>query len=228
MITYSKWITTNIVGAAVNVIALWVFLVHFYVRKLWQEAMTIACYGITLLGMYFRAPPFMQGWPEYVGVKEWIGEPTPLLFAIFFVVTFLSGAPLSHVEAAALWNQAEAAIPWSTLLVMGAGFALNSAIKKTELVALLMSGTTARLGLSAISLQITLSAAVSLLAELRGGVALCALVLPVVVKLSDYSHAILGLFTHIVYVTTAVSVTNTVAVPVFNMTQIPRRKYDFI
>ncbi|CAN7986955.1 unnamed protein product [Ixodes pacificus] len=51
-----------------------------------------------------------------------------------------------------------------------------------------MPGTTARLGLSAISLQITLSAAVSLLAELRGGVALCALVLPVVVKLSDYSH----------------------------------------
>ncbi|KAM7311538.1 hypothetical protein ISCGN_008445 [Ixodes scapularis] len=50
-------------GAPANV-----FLQGFL--EMWQEAMTVACYGITLLGMYFRAPPFMQGWPEYVGVKK--------------------------------------------------------------------------------------------------------------------------------------------------------------
>ncbi|CAN7985806.1 unnamed protein product, partial [Ixodes hexagonus] len=47
-----------------------------------------------------------------------------------------------------------------------------------------LSGATAR-PQSATPLQVTLSAVVSLLAELRGGVALCALVVPLAAKLSE-------------------------------------------
>ncbi|XP_075543825.1 solute carrier family 13 member 2-like [Dermacentor variabilis] len=79
-------------------------------------------------------------------------------------------------------------IPWSTLLVMGSGFALTKAMQKTSLVSFLSSSVPTRPQLSLTFLQVVLCIVVSLGAELRGGVALCCIISPFVLKLCESFH----------------------------------------
>ncbi|KAK8763802.1 hypothetical protein V5799_033587 [Amblyomma americanum] len=96
--------------------------------------------------------------------RIWIDETTPFICALILLFIVMPSVTSTSYERIAFWSQVEMAIPWSTLLVMGAGFALATAMQ-----------------------------------------------------------AVSGLFAHLTFVTTAITMTNSIAPTVFNMTTLPWR-----
>ncbi|XP_037567964.2 solute carrier family 13 member 3-like [Dermacentor silvarum] len=291
MITFSSWITANAICVTTNIMGLWLFFVFLYVRKIervepgFQDAMrtavravvaagtehvkpregvVIVIYGVVLLMVYFEWSDYGLGLAKLLGLTKWIDETTPFVVALILVLIILPSVTSSGYERIAFWAEVEMAIPWSTLLVMGSGFALTKAMQKTSLVSFLSSSVPTRPQLSLTFLQVVLCIVVSLGAELRGGVALCCVVSPFVLKLCESFHwhplrllipvtlccsmglffsvsspannllmakerinlsnlAVSGLFAHLTFVTTAITMTNTIAPTVFNITTQPMR-----
>ncbi|XP_064479457.1 solute carrier family 13 member 2-like [Ornithodoros turicata] len=212
LVTYSKWITVNICTLLVNTTAIWTLLVYTYLRKseismvnaevmsaalqafsssavgrLRQEELLV---GLTFFALvpvcFFRAPYFMSGWPHFLSIDQWVGEESPHLFAAIFLFVVAASPAFSRLQRFGSWTVVEKAVPWSTLLVMGAGFAVNEAVRNTVVLSFLSASRKPRLSMSLV--QVCLSASVSIIAELRGGVALVSIMLPFALKTTEAYH----------------------------------------
>ncbi|XP_065291991.1 Na(+)/dicarboxylate cotransporter 3-like [Dermacentor albipictus] len=293
MVTFSNWITANTLCVTANITGLWLFFVFLYIRKIervepgFQESMrtavqavvstgtervkpregvVIVIYAVVLLMVYFEWSDFGLGLTKFLGLTKWIDETTPFVVALILVLIILPSVASSGYERIAFWSDVEMSIPWSTLLVMGSGFALTKAMQKTSLVSFLSSSVPTRPQLSLTFLQVVLCIVVSLGAELRGGVALCCIISPFVLKLCESFHwhplrllipvtlccsmglffsvsspannllmakerinlsnlAVSGLFAHLIFVSTAVTMTNTIVPTAFNITTQPLRRH---
>ncbi|XP_037507673.1 solute carrier family 13 member 3-like [Rhipicephalus sanguineus] len=291
MVTFSNWVTANAICAAANIMGLWLFFVFLYVRKIERqepgfqetvsnavravistgtehvkprEGVVIVIYAAVVLIVYFEWSDYGLGLAKFLGLTKWIDETTPFVTSLILVLIILPSVTSSGYDRIAFWSEIEMAIPWSTLLVMGSGFALTKAMQKTSLVSFLSSSVPTRPQLSLNFLQVVLCIVVSIAAELRGGVALCCVVSPFVLKLCKSFHwhplsllipvtlccsmglffsvsspannllmakerinlsnlAVSGLFAHLIFVTTAITMTNSVAPTVFNITAQPMR-----
>ncbi|KAL1473593.1 hypothetical protein MTO96_021889 [Rhipicephalus appendiculatus] len=267
MITFSNWVTANAVCVAANIIGLWLFFVFLYVRKIerqepgFQETARNAVRAAISAETEHVKP--REG--VFLGLSKWIDETTPFVTSLILVLIILPSVTSNGYERIAFWSEVEMAIPWSTLLVMGSGFALtkgNAEDVPGVLPVFERPGEAPQLSLT--FLQVVLCIVVSIAAELRGGVALCCIISPFVLKLCESFHwhplrllipvtlccsmglffsvsspsntllmakerinlsnlAVSGLFAHLIFVTTAITMTNSVAPAVFNITTQPIR-----
>ncbi|KAL3229862.1 hypothetical protein MRX96_023494 [Rhipicephalus microplus] len=188
VVTFSNWVTANAVCVTANIIGLWLFFVFMYVRKMPREGVVILIYATVLLIVYFEWSDYGLGLAKFVGLTKWIDETTPFVTSVILVLIMLPSVTSSGYDKIAYWSEMEMAIPWSTLLVMGSGFALTKAMQKTSLVSFLSSSVPATPQLSLNFLQVVLCIVVSIGAELRGGVALCCVISPFVLKLCESFH----------------------------------------
>ncbi|XP_075743177.1 Na(+)/dicarboxylate cotransporter 3-like isoform X2 [Rhipicephalus microplus] len=232
VVTFSNWVTANAVCVTANIIGLWLFFVFMYVRKIEneqpgfqetvrnairaviltdtenvqpREGVVILIYATVLLIVYFEWSDYGLGLAKFVGLTKWIDETTPFVTSVILVLIMLPSVTSSGYDKIAYWSEMEMAIPWSTLLVMGSGFALTKAMQWHPLRLLIPVTLCCSMGLF---FSVSSPANTLLMAKER-------------INLSNL--AVSGLFAHLIFVTTAITMTNSVAPAVFNITTQPMR-----
>jgi len=151
--------------------------------------------AITLF--FFRAPGFMSGWPELLGVSVKIRDATP---AVFIVISFFlfpttwkcfrfcrkSSKPLPNSSTGSLltWKQIHAKTPWSLIFLLGSGFALAEGGKQSGMSRMLGSSLTVFQDLHPLVILLMVLIVSKVFSELASNVAIINVILPVVAEMA--------------------------------------------
>jgi len=147
---------------------------------------------------FFRAPGFMTGWPELLGVKVKIKDATPaiLVVAAFFMfpakwscLRFFrknSAEPLPTAPSGPLltWKYINTKTPWSLVFLLGGGFALAEGGKASGMSKMLGASLVGFQELPFLGLLFLICVVCQTLTEFTSNVAIANVILPVLAEMA--------------------------------------------
>lgn len=152
---------------------------------------------LAVLLFFLRAPGFMMGWPELLGVHVKIKDATP---AILIVIAFFmfpanwkcfryfknSSKPLPTTATGPLltWKYINAKTPWSLVFLLGGGFALAEGGKVSGMSRMLGTSLTVFQSFHPLILLFLICVVCQTLTEFTSNVAIANVILPVLAEMA--------------------------------------------
>lgn len=159
-LTFASWLLYNTPGMVICVAVSWVGLQFFFlpcctrdessteaaakkaILKSYQELGNITFHegGVAILFLllvalwFLRDPQFIDGWASYITYGKNIRDATPAIGVCLLLFLIPSRPSLTEHSPPLLdWKTAQRKISWGVLLLLGSGFAVSEAAKKSGL-----------------------------------------------------------------------------------------------
>lgn len=154
------------------------------------EGIVVAVAGLALLAWLTRAPKdlggvVLPGWSGWVSGKG--SELDAAVALVAALALFLASVRDEHGgwRPLLIWKEAQAALPWSVLLLLGGGFCLAGAIESTGLTAWIASGSGALEGLPLPLTTLGLSLVTTFVTELTSNTATATVSVPLIAQAAE-------------------------------------------
>ncbi|XP_067120681.1 Na(+)/citrate cotransporter-like [Centruroides vittatus] len=205
-LTFASWLFYNAPAMIVCVILSWIILQIMFVgcckitdkaarsiiknviQKSYEELGSITFHEIAVLSLFiilvflwfFRKPQFITGWSYFFPYGSGIRSATPAIAICLFLFVIPSN-PRDMTSPPLLdWKTAQKKIPWGILLLLGSGFAVAEASKKSGLSSWIGSQLSHLNFLSPKLILLILMFIVSILTEVVSNMSITTIVLPVI------------------------------------------------
>lgn len=172
--------------------------VHGMGRMSVREILVLILFVIVVILWFFRSPGFMEGWPKFFTKKK-VADATPTCLII--VCMFILPAnwdwlryfgryrkkcyiELRSSESLLTWNIIQQRVPWALCFLIGSGFVLSAAGKKSGMSALIGSWLTGLKDFPTLALTFLICMACQLLTEFSSNVAMSNIVLPILAEMA--------------------------------------------
>lgn len=150
-----------------------------------ETAVAILFIFIVLL-WFLRDPQFLDGWSTYLANGRNVRDATPAIGVCILLFIIPSKLSLTKRSPPLLdWRTAQRKIPWGVLLLLGSGFVIADAAKRSHLSAWLSSQLSYLNFLSPDVMVIILTFMASILTEVISNMSMATIMLPVVSEMAD-------------------------------------------
>ncbi|XP_071033527.1 Na(+)/citrate cotransporter isoform X3 [Parasteatoda tepidariorum] len=138
---------------------------------------------------FLRDPQFLNGWAYYIPYGKNIRDATPVLGVCVLLFIIPSKPSLTERSPPLLvWKTAQKKLPWGILLLLGSGFVIADAAKKSHLSSWLSSQLSYLNVLSPSAIVIILTFMASILTEVISNMSMATIMLPVVSEMAEALH----------------------------------------
>ncbi|GIY20915.1 hypothetical protein CDAR_582211 [Caerostris darwini] len=135
---------------------------------------------------FLRDPQFIDGWSTYMLNGRGIRDATPAIGVCLLLFIIPSKPSLTEYSPPLLnWRTAQRKIPWGVLLLLGSGFVVADAAKKSHLSVWLSSQLSYLNFLSPAVICIILTFMASILTEVISNMSMATIMLPVVSEMAE-------------------------------------------
>ncbi|GFT97985.1 hypothetical protein NPIL_21361 [Nephila pilipes] len=206
-LTFASWLIYNAPVMLICVFICWIGLQLFYqpcclkedskaqaaarnaVLKSYQELGSITFHEaavaflflLVVVLWFLRDPQFVDGWSTYITNGRNIRDATPAVGVCLLLFIIPSKPSLTeHSPPLLNWRTAQRKIPWGVLLLLGSGFVVADAAKKSHLSVWLSSQLSYLNFLSPAVICIILTFMASILTEVISNMSMATIMLPVV------------------------------------------------
>ncbi|GFS45247.1 hypothetical protein TNIN_58381 [Trichonephila inaurata madagascariensis] len=211
-LTFASWLIYNAPVMVICVLICWIGLQLFYqpcclkednkaqtaarnaVLKSYQELGSITFHeaAVAILFLlvvvlwFLRDPQFIDGWSTYITNGRNIRDATPAVGVCLLLFIIPSKPSLTeHSPPLLNWRTAQRKIPWGVLLLLGSGFVVADAAKKSHLSVWLSSQLSYLNFLSPAVICIILTFMASILTEVISNMSMATIMLPVVSEMAE-------------------------------------------
>ncbi|XP_054713237.1 Na(+)/citrate cotransporter-like [Uloborus diversus] len=149
--------------------------------------LAVATLFILVVFLWFlRDPQFLDGWSTYLKNGKNIRDATPVI-AVCLLLYIIPSKPSFTESSPPLldWRTAQRKIPWGILLLLGSGFVVADAAKKSHLSIWLSSQLSSMNLLSPGAIVIILTFMASALTEVISNMSMATIMLPVVSEIAE-------------------------------------------
>ncbi|XP_055936368.1 Na(+)/citrate cotransporter-like isoform X2 [Argiope bruennichi] len=211
-LTFASWLIYNAPVMVICVFLCWIGLQFFYqpccpkedsttesaarnaVLKSYQELGSITFHEaavaflflLVVLLWFLRDPQFVDGWSTFMTNGKSIKDATPAI-AVCILLFIIPSKPsfTEHSPPLLNWRTAQRKIPWGVLLLLGSGFVVADAAKKSHLSVWLSSQLSYLNFLSPAVICIILTFMASILTEVISNMSMATIMLPVVSEMAE-------------------------------------------
>lgn len=159
-----------------------------------REKLVLMLFILVVVLWFFRSPGFMTGWPKLF-TKEKIADATPTCFIILLLFILPSDwswtsyfsakeKPKTVSPSLVTWDLIEKRTPWALCFLIGSGFVLSAAGKRSGMSSLIGSWLTGLKDLPSILLTFCVCIICQTITEFSSNVAMSNIALPILAEMA--------------------------------------------
>lgn len=211
-LTFASWLIYNAPVMVICVVICWCGLQFFYLpccakedkktrlaaknavlnsykelgEMTFHEAAVAVLFILVVVLWFLRDPQFLDGWSTFLPNGKKIRDATPAIGVCLLLFIIPSKISLTEHHPPLLdWRTAQRKIPWGVLMLLGSGFAVAEAAKRSHLSAWLSTQLAYLNFLSPDVLVIILTFMASILTEVISNMSMATIMLPVVSEMAE-------------------------------------------